>query len=265
MLSKDKLDNLYAEIGKYKNAVVSLSGGTDSIAVAAAAKEVLGAENVVTATAITAFLTETEKNMAKAASKRLGLEHRMKRVFLMKSPDVLRNDENRCYYCKNIILTGIDEVKEGLGFEVVFDGGNATDLNERRPGTKAVEEHGDVSPLKLACFTKEDIYELMSMYGLDDMISPSNSCLATRIKTGQEIDLYNLRMICAAETYMTNMGYSKVRCRVDSNRALIQVEKSEVPELIKDSEEIISELKLMGFDDVKIDERGYKNSGEIND
>lgn len=96
---------------------------------------------------------------------------------------------------------------------------------------KAVEEHGVVSPLKLACFTKEDIYELMSMYGLDDMISPSNSCLATRIKTGQEIDLYNLRMICAAETYMTNMGYSKVRCRVDSNRALIQVEKSEVPSL----------------------------------
>ena len=65
--------------------------------------------------------------------------------------------------------------------------------------------------------------------------------------------------------YMTHMGYSNVRCRVDSNRALIQVEKSEVPELIKDSEEIISELKLMGFDDVKIDERGYKNSGEIND
>ena len=53
--------------------------------------------------------------------------------------------------------------------------------------------------------------------------------------------------------------------RDSSNRALIQVEKSEVPELIKDSEEIISELKLMGFDDVKIDERGYKNSGEIND
>ena len=87
---------------------LSLIHISDSIAVAAAAKEVLGAENVVTATAITAFLTETEKNMAKAASKRLGLEHRMKRVFLMKSPDVLRNDENRCYYCKNIILTGIE-------------------------------------------------------------------------------------------------------------------------------------------------------------
>ena len=43
MLSKDKLDNLYAEIGKYKNAVVSLSGGTDSISFSSAEKEVLGA------------------------------------------------------------------------------------------------------------------------------------------------------------------------------------------------------------------------------
>ena len=73
MLTKEKLDALYGAIGRYGNAVISLSGGMDSIAIAAAAKEVLGAENVKTATAITAFLTETEKNAAKHASERLGL------------------------------------------------------------------------------------------------------------------------------------------------------------------------------------------------
>lgn len=260
MLTKEKIDALHEAIAQYKTAVISLSGGMDSIAMAAASKEVLGAENVKTVTAITAFLTETEKNTAKQVSERLGIEHSFVRVFLMKSPDVVRNDSKRCYYCKQIILDGIESVRKNLGFDVIFDGGNISDNCEYRPGAKAVEEYGVISPFKIAGFTKDDIAELMKSYGLSEYIVPSNSCLATRIKTGQQIDFYHIRLVCAAETYLASKGFTHIRCRVDGDNAKIQVEKDEVPELLAHADEIIYEIKMIGFKEVTIDENGYTRS-----
>ena len=100
----------------------------------------------------------------------------------------------------------------------------------------------------------------MRGYGLSEYIVPSNSCLATRIKTGQQIDFYHIRLICAAETYLESKGFSHVRCRVDGDNATIQVDKSEVPELIEQADEILYEIKMMGFKDVTIDEKGYTRS-----
>lgn len=264
MLTEEKINKLKAVISHYKNAVISLSGGTDSVAMAAVAKNVLGAENVVTATAITAFLTDTEKNAAQKASEALGVTYMPVRIHLMNVADIVKNDKMRCYHCKRVILSHIDELRKKAGFDVVFDGGNVTDLGDYRPGLKAVEEFGIVSPFKEAGFTKEDIAELLKKYNMQEYILPSNSCLATRIKTGQQIDLYHLRMICAAETYITNLGYSHVRCRVDGNKAKIQVDPSEVDEALAHEEELVFELRMMGFEEVTIDKDGYKRAGITN-
>lgn len=259
MLTKEKIEALYDVIKQYKNAVISLSGGTDSVAIAAAAKEVLGVENVQTATAITAFLTESEVRQAKSAAESIGLKHNYIRVHCMRSPDVIKNDENICYYCKKIILEGIDSVKKNLNYEVVFDGTNASGNNESTPSKQAMQEYGVVSPFELAGFDKWDVKELMEYYGLGKLIMPSNSCLAKRIKKGQHLDFYHIRLICAAESYLDNLGYSNIRCRVDGDDAYIQVDKSEVDDLLKRREELDYEFRMMGFKQVHIDEEGYSS------
>ncbi len=257
MLTTEKLECLYNIIRRYKNAVISLSGGTDSVAIAAAAKEALGAESVKTVTAITAFLTESEIRQAKEAASEIGLEHTFVRVHCMRSPDVIKNDENICYYCKKIILEGIESVKNNLGCDVIFDGTNSSGNNESTLKNNALKEFGVVSPFALAGFDKHDVKELLEFYGLGKFIMPSNSCLAMRIKKGQHLDFYHIRLICAAETYLQSLGYSNIRCRVDGNDAHIQVDNREVKDLIAQKAELDYEFKMMGFNALYIDEDGY--------
>ena len=265
MLTDSKTEKLYDIIRNYANAVVSLSGGTDSVAVAHAAKMALGEKNVIATTAITDFLKESEIRMAKEAAQYIGIEYRAVRVYLMGTEKVIANNADRCYHCKKMILNAIDEEHKNLRFEVVFDGYNMDDENEYRPGKAAAEELGVVSPFKLAGFTKEDIREYMQKNGLKSFIQPSNSCLATRIKTGQMIDFKLIRKVCAAENYLMSLGYSHVRVRVNHRDALVQVAPEEVAELLMNEEEHISELKLIGFNDVSIDKDGYKRSVIKND
>ena len=96
----------------------------------------------------------------------------------------------------------------GLGFSRVADGTNRDDLGEHRPGLKAKEELGVLSPL--INLTKSEIRELSRELGLPTAEKPGYACLLTRLPHGREIDESELNLIEAAENLLIASGYANV-------------------------------------------------------
>ncbi|GAI65014.1 unnamed protein product, partial [marine sediment metagenome] len=67
------------------------------------------------------------------------------------------------------------------------------DLDDYRPGMKAIRELKVRSPLQEAFLTKDDIRLLSKEMDLPTWNKPSNSCLATRIPHGDKITLEKLK------------------------------------------------------------------------
>lgn len=129
-------------------------------------------------------------------------------------PELRGNDELRCYYCKRRILSMIKEQAAVDGYTLVCDGSNASDRFESRPGMRALEEMGVCSPLRLCGLDKKEIRRLSRLAGLPTADKPSYSCLATRIRTGQEITDHALRRIEDGEAMLFELGFSDFRLRL---------------------------------------------------
>ena len=70
--------------------------------------------------------------------------------------EFIRNDKNRCYYCKKVRFKGVLDVAKKYGILHVADGSNYDDLGDFRPGMKAAEELGVISPLMDVKMTKPE-------------------------------------------------------------------------------------------------------------
>ena len=161
-------------------AAVALSGGVDSGLVAAATKLALG-PRAVACTVVTEMTQERDKERAIEVAGRIGIEHRLIEVSALAVPEVRRNLEDRCYYCKSLVFR---TMKEAFGNEcLLLDGTNADDSPDR-PGLKAVSEFKVLSPLADLGLGKSHIRALAFDAGLPNWETPSESCLATRIPQG---------------------------------------------------------------------------------
>ena len=73
---------------------------------------------------------------------------------------VRHNPPDRCYYCKKEIFGNILRVARENGIHTVAEGSNIDDMEDYRPGMRAIFELGVVSPLLEASLTKADIRAL---------------------------------------------------------------------------------------------------------
>src|SRR5665647_3422974 len=119
-------------------AVVAFSGGVDSSTLAAVSKEVLG-EKAVAVIAQSPTYTSEELRDAKKIAADIGIELEVVETNELENPDFSKNPENRCYYCKKELLQTLIKYAHKLGFKAVFEGTNFSDLNDHRPGFKAVK------------------------------------------------------------------------------------------------------------------------------
>ena len=251
-----RLLDIIRPVGK---ASVCLSGGSDSALVAIAAVEALGKDNVIAITAHTPFFTGEELKDSHALAKKLGIRHFIPAVALMENKNVLANHEDRCYYCKQCLMRVIREEAEREGFPNLLDGSIQDPASA--PDGKARVEYNVLSPLREAGIQKSDIATLLKYKGMRGFIRPSNACLATRIAIDEPITVKKLRWIRAAENYLRSMGFAMVRVRVKGGHARIEVDKARVPDLLDMEEDVVAELKGMGYKSVTIDPEGYKYTG----
>ena len=164
---------------------LAFSGGCDSACLLA---EMLDAGVDVKAYLVkTAFQADFELEDARLVAESLGTDFEVVEADILAADDVCANPPDRCYRCKRFIFGAILERMARDGRTVLVDGTNATDDPARRPGFRALEELGVVSPLRAAGWTKEDVRERSRERGLLTADKPNFSCFATKVPADEHI------------------------------------------------------------------------------
>ena len=258
------MDRLVKYLQEKAPLAVAFSGGVDSALLLLAARKALG-ENVVAITARMDSFPERELSETKKICKELGAKHIICSVEQLDNDEFVKNCPDRCYICKKMIFQAIIKAVRAEGIQYIAEGSNADDMSDYRPGLKAVDELGIISPLKDCGYTKEDIRRLAQEHGLSVWDKPAYACLATRIPYNDVITKEKLVMIDKAEEHIMSYGIRQVRVRVHDNIARIEVNPDSFPVLLdeKNRADIIAELKQLGFLYVTLDIGGFK-SGSMN-
>jgi uncharacterized protein len=259
----DKLEKLKEIIGSYSSAVIAFSGGVDSTFLAKVAKDVLG-DNVLLVTATSSTYPEFEQAEAKELADFLGIKQRFIMSEEIDIPGFSDNPPDRCYYCKHELFTIITNLAREGKFEAVFDGSNADDLCDYRPGLRAIKELRIVSPLSEAGLSKSEIRAYSETMGLPTATKPSFACLASRFPYGEKITKEKLDRAGQAEADLRGLGFTQFRVRSHGDLARLEFTPSEMDKAwsIRDSLEEV--CKKAGFVYVAIDTRGYR-TGAMNE
>jgi uncharacterized protein len=248
-----------------KKVLVSLSGGVDSALVAYAAEKQLG-RNAIAVTADYKTLSSEELDSAKLIAREIGITHHIIEYSELDNENFVRNDEKRCFYCRDELSIKLLEFSTSLGIEMIVDGTQSDDMDDYRPGIDALHVNGIRSPLLETYFTKELVRQTAKSVGLSIFDKPSNSCLASRIPWGQRVTAEKLARIEIGEKIIKQKtGIQQIRVRDIDGIARIEVEPDKIHLLNDDviKNEIFSKLQMIGFSKVQIDPDGYF-SGKLN-
>ena len=261
----DKYDSLLKHIAQHQKLCVAVSGGTDSALLLYAAAEALSAGNVLAVTAVSPLMPGSDKQDADALCERLGVRHMIYTFDPFSVGGFSGNPPDRCYICKKALFGGIVGAAAEQGFPAVAEGTNADDVSDYRPGMRALEELGVLSPLREAGLTKAEIRELSERFSLPTAHKPAGACLATRINTGDKITKDRLALAGGAEEILHGLGFAASRVRLgfqnNGTVARIEVSPGDMSGIVSPENRnvITEELKKLGFKYVVLDLEGYRH------
>jgi pyridinium-3,5-biscarboxylic acid mononucleotide sulfurtransferase len=261
----EKLKEYIAQIGK-DGVVVAFSGGVDSSTLAALSHHVLG-DKAIAVIAQSPTYTSEELADAKKIAAYIGIKLFVIETNELSNPDFARNPENRCYYCKTELLKNLVDFAGAFGFKAVFEGTNASDLSDHRPGFRAVQETKNVySPWMTLNFAKAEIRQVAKQMGLNVYNKPALACLASRIPFNEVITAEKLHRIEKAEKAIKAVVTVKqLRVRDHNGLARIEIGKDERA-LFCDVEvldRVVQTLKALGFNYVTFDLEGYRSGSML--
>ncbi len=264
-IKKEKLNNLRKILSEMGSILIAYSGGVDSTFLLKVAREELG-DKVIAVTVKSEIHHLSEITDAKMTVQKFKVKHLFMDIDILSNKEFINNPPERCYICKKEIFSRISEMAKELNLRFVADGSNHDDLNDYRPGMKAIRELKIRSPLQEALLTKDDIRLLSKEMNLPTWNKPSNSCLATRIPYGDEITLEKLKRVKRAEGFIHNLGFEQVRVRYYNKLAKIEIREEDMLLLMREDlrKKIIDKLKQLGFIYVTLDLQGYR-TGSMNE
>ncbi|PLX43062.1 MAG: TIGR00268 family protein [Deltaproteobacteria bacterium] len=256
LLKKEaKLDRMLADSG---GGVLAFSGGVDSSYLLSRAVKALG-ERLIAVTAVTPFLPDGEEDSALRTAIALDARHEIVRPDVLSSQRVVKNPSDRCYHCKREIFTTIKAVAVEAGLSTIFDGTNASDASERRPGLAALDELGVVSPLAECGITKDEVRALAHAAGLPNWADPPQTCLATRFPYGTPLTKEGLRRIGRAEAALHSLGLGNLRLRSHGDIGRLELPLENLSEAVGALREDIVEIAhSAGFKYITLDIEGYR-------
>lgn len=243
--------------------LVAYSGGVDSTFLLWAAVEALG-PRVLAVTVSGPARPPGEENEARELARQLGAEFMVIQGQELALPEFTANPPERCYFCRNHLYHQLKQIAKERGLNQVIDGTNADDGSDYRPGIRAAKEAGIISPLAEVGLTKAEIRRLARQVGLPIWDKPAQPCLASRIPYHQTITEDKLRQVAAAEAYLRQSGFVPCRVRHHSDTARIEVETSQLAEVVEKATEIVAFLEKLGFTYITLDLKGFR-SGSLNE
>ena len=248
-----------------QHCVVAYSGGVDSAVVAKIAALVLG-ERAKAVMAVSPSVAAGEVESAKKLAEEIGIDFHLIHTSEMEDPRYLKNDERRCYYCKQGLYLALKEFVREFPHTMIANGTNTDDLGDYRPGLEAARELRVVSPLVEAGLNKQNVRQLAKQWNLSVWDKPATPCLSSRIAYGESVTPERLRMVDQAETYLRSLGLRELRVRYHAgDLARIEIPQGEVSRFatLAEDKKIANRFQDLGFRFVTLDLVGFR-SGSLN-
>ncbi len=128
-------ERLVETLRSYGRVAVAFSGGIDSTVVAQAAFEAVG-DQAIAVTAVSESLAAGELEEAQELARRIGIRHQVICTEEFADPNYLRNEADRCYFCKSELYGSLEKMRGELGADVIASGANVDDMGDYRPGLR---------------------------------------------------------------------------------------------------------------------------------
>lgn len=269
-----------------KKVIAAYSGGADSTLVLLLCLKY--AENVIPVFFSGQMFSESDLVSARKLCGALKMELQLIDYNPLNSREFSSNPPDRCYYCKKMIMQALLDIKNESDYDIVVEGTNISEIEEHRPGLRALREYNVISPLIEGGFTKADVKDALIYIGqqgrnflsidldygilreaIEYIVSrPSNACLCSRIEYNLKITLDMLDIIQKAESFISQTyDINPIRVRFHRNYlARIEVDEEKISLLTSDENrsKITKELKSLGFKYITIDLNGFR-SGSMNE
>ncbi|MEC8508555.1 MAG: ATP-dependent sacrificial sulfur transferase LarE [Planctomycetota bacterium] len=261
----EKINRLVDFMKSMQHCVVAYSGGVDSAVVAKIAALVLG-ERAKAVMAVSPSVATGEVESAKTLAEEIGIDFHLIHTSEMEDPRYLKNDERRCYYCKQGLYLALKEFVREFPHTTIANGTNTDDLGDYRPGLEAARELRVVSPLVEAGLNKQNVRQLAKQWNLSVWDKPATPCLSSRIAYGESVTPERLRMVDQAETYLRSLGLRELRVRYHAgDLARIEIPQGEVSRFatLAEDKKIANRFQDLGFRFVTLDLVGFR-SGSLN-
>lgn len=259
----DKLDHLKTLIRNYKSAIIAFSGGVDSTFLTKVCFDELG-DNAIAVTATSSTYPVHELEQAKDLAKKIGIKHIIIKSEELDIPEFKSNPKDRCYFCKLELFNKINELAKENSINKVIEGSTIDDLDDFRPGRKAIKELNIKSPLLDAELTKDEIRKYSKEMNLPTWNKGSFACLSSRFPYGTEITKDRLEKVGKAEDLLREIGFKQFRVRYHNEVARIEILPGNFPKLIENRLKIVGEFRKLGFLYVTMDLLGYR-TGSMNE
>ena len=248
-----------------KQVIVAYSGGVDSTFLLRAAIEALGCEKVTACIAESPLFPHEESVFARGLCRKWNVAFFVISTHEMNNPAFVRNASDRCYHCKKGLFKLMLQQAKEKEVTYVLDGSNVDDRKDHRPGRRALQELGIVSPLLESGFTKQEIRKLSRALRIPTADKPSLACLGSRIPYGTRITEKGLQKVHNAERIVRSFGILQCRVRDYGDLARIEVLSKDIQKLTRTGIRAVlsRKFKKLGYKYVTLDLEGYR-TGSMN-
>ena len=260
---REKYESIRASIRGMRRVIIAFSGGVDSSLVAYIANQELG-EDALAVTSASSSLKRNDLQLTRELAQKWSLRHHVIVTDELQKKAYRANPISRCFHCKTSLYTSLEALAKELGYNIVLNGTNVDDLGDHRPGLIAAKNFDVRSPLCEAGMPKTDIRALATFLGMDNADKPQAACLSSRVPYGSHITEAILNQIERAENVLEEFGLRQFRVRHHDDVARLEVDKSEMSNVLAHADEIQAQIKACGYRFVALELGGFR-SGSLND